>query len=116
MLPPYRRQGVGEMPKPIRIMHVVDSLGKGGLENGLVNLVARLDHNRFEHVVCAIRRLGPNADPIQASGAQVICLGTQANGRFQMPALARTIRAVDPDLVHSRNWSAIEAVLAGRWV
>ena len=43
---------------PIRIMHFVDTLGKGGLENGLVNLIERLDPQRFEHAVCAIRGLG----------------------------------------------------------
>ncbi len=43
---------------PIRIMHVVDHLGKGGLENGLVNLINGLDPDRFEHVVYAMRRLG----------------------------------------------------------
>jgi sugar transferase (PEP-CTERM/EpsH1 system associated) len=103
------------MPRPIRILHVVDNLGKGGLENGLVNLIARLDPNRFQHVVCAIRRLGPNAERLEAAGAQVICLGTQASSQFQMWTLARTIREVNPDLVHSRNWAAIESVLAGRW-
>jgi len=97
-------------------MHVVDNLGKGGLENGLVNLIERLDPTRFEHVVCAIRRLGPNAERLQAGGVRVICLGTQASSQFQMLALARTIREVKPDVVHSRNWAAIEAVIAGRWV
>ena len=36
------------MPRPIRILHVVDSLGKGGLENGLANLIERMDPSRFE--------------------------------------------------------------------
>jgi glycosyltransferase involved in cell wall biosynthesis len=31
-------------------------------------------------------------------------------------ALARAIREIGPDIVHSRNWAAIEAVIAGRWV
>jgi sugar transferase (PEP-CTERM/EpsH1 system associated) len=103
------------MARPIRILHVVDSLGKGGLENGLVNLISRLDPHRFEHVVCAMRRLGPNAERIEAAGARVLCLGGQS-GRFQVRTLVRTIREVSPDLVHSRNWAAIEAVLAGKWV
>lgn len=104
------------MTRPIRILHVVDSLGKGGLENGLVNLISRLDPHRFEHVVCAMRRLGPNAERVEAAGAQVLCLGgAQAGSRFQIGTLVRTIRDVNPDLVHSRNWAAIETVLAGKW-
>lgn len=104
------------MARPIRILHVVDSLGKGGLENGLVNLISRLDPHRFEHVVCAMRRLGPNAERLEAAGARVVCLAGETGAHFQIGALIRKIREVSPDLVHSRNWSAIEAVLAGKWV
>ena len=103
------------MTRRIRIMHVLDSLGKGGLENGLANLIENLDPGRYEHVVCAVRRLGPNADRVQAAGARVICLEKPAGRQFQAGILKRAIREVNPDVVHSRNWSAIEAVLAGRW-
>ena len=101
---------------PIRIMHVVDHLGKGGLENGLVNLINGLDPDRFEHVVYAMRRLGPNADRLPAN-VRVICLGKQdTDFPVQTRRLARDIRAVDPHIVHSRNWGAVEAVAAARWV
>jgi sugar transferase (PEP-CTERM/EpsH1 system associated) len=101
---------------PIRIMHIVDHLGRGGLENGLVNLVNHLDPNRFEHLVYAVRRLGPNADRLPRERVQVICQGKKdTDSRFQVPVLARRIREFRPDIVHSRNWGAIEAVLAGRW-
>lgn len=99
----------------IRIMHVVDSLGKGGLENGLVNIVQRLDSGRFEHIVLAMRALGPNADRLPGR-VRIECLGKQAGSRTQMPALVRAMRNFEPDIVHSRNWGAIEAVTAGRWV
>jgi hypothetical protein len=56
---------------PIRIMHVVDSLGKGGLENGLVNLIERLDPKRFEHIVFALRSLGANADRLPRDRVRV---------------------------------------------
>ena len=104
------------MAKTIRILHVVDSLGKGGLENGLVNLVEYSAPDRFEHTVCAIRRLGPNAERLEAAGARVICLNEDGRSRFQFRKLAQTIRAEKPDVVHSRNWAAIETVPAGRWV
>ena len=102
---------------PIRILHIVDSLGQGGLENGLVNLIQRLDPRHFEHTVCAIRKLGPNADRLPADRVQVTCLEKQASdSSFQVPALARAIRDARPHIVHTRNWGAVEGVLAGRWV
>jgi len=98
-------------------MHVVDHLGKGGLENGLVNVIENLDSTRFEHVVYAIRKLGPNAERLAKGGVRVICQGKQdSDSRFQIGRLARAIREVQPDSVHSRNWAAVEAVLAARWV
>ncbi len=103
------------MTQRIRIMHVLDNLGKGGLENGLANLIENLDPGRYEHVVCAVRSLGPNAERVQAAGARVMCLEKRAGFRLQVLSLARVIQDVRPDVVHSRNWSAIEAVIAARW-
>src|SRR5512133_1032355 len=101
----------------IRILHVVDHLGKGGLENGLVNVIENLDPSRFEHVVYAIRKLGPNADRLAARGVNVICQGKQdTDSAIQVRALAGAIRKVRPAIVHSRNWAAVEAVPAARWV
>ena len=100
---------------PIRIMHVVNNLGKGGLENGLVNLIERLDPRRFEHVVCTLAGLGPNAERLAKEQVQVLALrDADSNSRFQTPALVRAIRQFRPDIVHSRNWGAIEAVVAAR--
>jgi len=99
----------------IRIMHVVNNLGKGGLENGLVNLIERMDADRFEHVVCTVRGLGPNAERLHKDRVQVLPLGeSNSHSRFQTPALLRAVRRFEPDVVHSRNWGAIEAVVAGR--
>ena len=100
---------------PIRIMHVVDSLGKGGLENGLVNLIERLDGHRFEHVVCAVRGLGPNADRLPLERVTVVSLNDRGSAsRVQTPDLVRAIRRARPHIVHSRNWAAIEGVVAAR--
>jgi sugar transferase (PEP-CTERM/EpsH1 system associated) len=98
-------------------MHVVDQLAKGGLENGLVNLVHHLDPKRFEHVVYAVRRLGPNAARLRMDRVRVVCQGKQdTDFPIQVGMLARGIREFKPDIVHSRNWGAVEAVLAARWV
>jgi sugar transferase (PEP-CTERM/EpsH1 system associated) len=111
-----RRAGVpGTVAMPMRIMHVVNDLRKGGLENGLVNLIERMDSTRFEHVVCTVRGLGPHAEHLQRRRVRVMSIETSASrSRFQTPALVNAIRNTRPHLVHSRNWGAIEAVLAAR--
>jgi sugar transferase (PEP-CTERM/EpsH1 system associated) len=101
---------------PIRIMHVLDNIGRGGMQNGLANLIAYLDPARFHHVVCSIRRLDHSmAHRFPPERAHVMCVATQRMRRVQIPALASAIREVRPDIVHSRNWSGIEAVVAARW-
>jgi len=103
---------------PIRVMHVLYGLGRGGLQTGLENLLSRMDRGRFEHVICVLR---PPLDHPMCQGlaeyARLMCLATTESGsRFQAAAIARAIREVQPDIVHSRNWGCIESVLAGRWV
>ena len=98
---------------PIRIMHVVDTLAVGGLQNGLANLIDRMDTSRFEHVVCAMRPIDEaNMQRFSPGRARVMCLSTEESAsRFQIGALARKIRAVEPDIVHTRNWGTGE----GHW-
>jgi sugar transferase (PEP-CTERM/EpsH1 system associated) len=98
----------------IRIMHVLYGLNRGGLENGLVNLIQRMDACRFEHVVCTVRGLGPNAERLPERVRVRSLDATGSSSRLQTPALIRVIREVRPDIVHSRNWGAIEAVVAAR--
>jgi sugar transferase (PEP-CTERM/EpsH1 system associated) len=100
--------------KTIRIMHVVDTLETGGLENGVVNLIRHMDTARFEHVVCAIRNLGALAERLPAERIRVMCLDKTRSGRScQVLPLAKRLREVRPQIVHARNWGTIEAILAG---
>ena len=100
----------------IRILHVVNSLGVGGMENGLVNVIRQMDPRRFTHAVCAMRELGPMADRLPRDRVQVMCLEEKdINRTIQVGPLVQKIREIRPDIVHSRNWGGIEAVIAGRW-
>jgi sugar transferase (PEP-CTERM/EpsH1 system associated) len=103
---------------PIRIMHVLDNLGRGGMQNGVVNLIAHLDPTRFEHVVCSTRYLeDEKSHRLYGEHVRVMCVGDRkAASRLQISALARAIREVKPNVIHSRNWGGVEAVVAGRWV
>jgi sugar transferase (PEP-CTERM/EpsH1 system associated) len=107
-------------PEPalsIRILHVLDNMGRGGMQNGLVNLIEHLDHERFEHIICSTRYLAEEkAHQFPPDRVRVMCVGSkEKQSRLQIGALARTIKELQPDLVHSRNWGGAEAVLAGRW-
>ena len=98
----------------VRVLHVVETMrGMGGMEKGIVNLSRTLPSDRFEHVVCVIRSVGPLVNQFDQS-VKVVALNAE-NSRSQAGMLVRLIRSVRPDVVHSRNWGAIEAVFAARW-
>lgn len=102
---------------PIRILHVVEALGVGGgVETGIGNLIANMDSDRFEHVLCAVFRVGTQMERYPLARVQIVPL-EQRSRRFsvQVGPLARTIRRIKPTIIHSRNWGALEAVIAGRW-
>lgn len=99
----------------IKILHIFHSLEVGGLENGVVNLVNRLDRDRYEHEICCIASSGPMAERIQPP-VPIHVLGKDQGGRaYLLPfKLAGLIRRVAPDIVHTRNWGAIDGVVAAR--
>jgi sugar transferase (PEP-CTERM/EpsH1 system associated) len=101
----------------IRIMHVVETVGMGGgVENGIANLIGRMDSNRFAHVLCAVFHLGTNVDRYPGDRVQLVSLEQkQRKLAIQVRPLVQMIRKLKPDIVHSRNWGALEAVIAARW-
>src|SRR5579862_7934342 len=101
----------------IRILHVVEALGVGGgVENGIANLIARMDARRFEHILCAVFHTGSQLERYPLDRVRLVGLGEKLR-RFstQVRPLRQIIRETGPDIVHSRNWGAMEAVFAGRW-
>lgn len=99
---------------PFRILHVVDNMGKGGLENGLANLIERLDPAIFEHIVLVMRHLGMNSDRLPQRARIIHLDNREAISKSHIGRFIRIIRQVKPAIVHSRNWGTIEAVPAAR--
>lgn len=98
----------------IKILHVLHSLQVGGLENGVVNLINRLDLGRFEHAICCVSTSGPMAERL-TNPVRIVELGKGAGRDYLLPLkLARVIRDIAPDIVHTRNWGTIDGVVAAR--
>lgn len=100
----------------MRILHVIDSLSRGGAERQLLLLHAALLEAGHESVV---GYLGP-PDPLlddHRSLPEVHDLGAAA-GKSALPraaaAVARRVRAVQPDVVHSSLMYSDLAVALGR--
>lgn len=113
---PLPRQSSAKASKrPLRIMHVVSSLGRGGAELGILKLVSGLDPEIFEHRLCATRDFDP--DFVHAFQLDsVFNVAGRSDSTFQFPffRLKKLFERHRPDIVHTRNWGALEAVPAAR--
>jgi len=98
---------------PPRIVHVIPTLRIGGLEKVVVRLIDYLGPD-VSQVVVTPDRTGPVSQLIPA-GVPVVPMGDQHGpDRWNAIRMARLFRKLRPDIVHTRNWSCIDAVVAAR--
>jgi len=97
--------------RPLRVCQLITTLGIGGAERGLYELVTRMDRQRFEVEVFALRD-GPMSGRLAAAGIAVIVLGVRGKwDLMKLPRLARLLRDGHFDLLHTHLF---HADLAGR--
>lgn len=100
----------------IRILHVIPTLGRGGAERQLVDLVSNTDSSRYEHVVCHLQLPDAFAADLRLAGQRVI--GLQLTGKRPWMAAVRKliplIRAERPDVIHTWLYDANVCVRLAR--
>jgi sugar transferase (PEP-CTERM/EpsH1 system associated) len=95
----------------LHVCHVVLSLNPGGLENGVINVINGLPRDSFRSSVICLQEAGAFAQRIQVPGVQVTAMGLKPGNDPWMPLrVARRLRTLKPDIVHTRN---IEAFFYG---
>ncbi|MCX7017232.1 MAG: glycosyltransferase [Candidatus Sumerlaeota bacterium] len=111
--------------QPLRILHFINTLGLGGAEKRLAEIVARLPREQFEFYVCCLSGLGPYEGIVRAAGASIEVLGyrrLRQEGRLRwtrlleplriVRRLRETVARVRPDVVHT--WIPICNFIGGR--
>lgn len=107
---------------PVHVVHVVETLNPGGLENVVATVVERLDRRRYSSTVIVLSEAGSLVRRIEATGTKVHVIGKRPG--FDMPAareLRRIVANSDVDLVHTHNpianhWTVIATMGLGRGV
>jgi len=96
------------------VLHVVDSLGVGGVETGLASLIERTDDVLAHHVVC-VRAAGATAERLARLGIPITVLGKGPGHHWALSLrFARYCRTVAPAVVHTRNWGTVDAIVGAR--
>jgi len=100
------------------IAHVVHRFDVGGLENGMVNLLSNIPGERYRHAVICLDAFTDYSQRIRPGDVSFHALHKRPGkdpGLYMR--LWRLLRRLRPDIVHTRNLSALEgqlvATLAG---
>ena len=94
----------------IRVLHVIDHLGYGGAPVAVRNIAERINGERIETVVCALRT-NPRAMPIKV---RLINLGYHKYNPFAALAITKLCREHKIDIIHAHlQKSVIICLLAG---
>ncbi len=83
---------------PIKILHVVDTLGLGGAERFLVGLVTHLDRERFHPMVAWLTASGPFEEQLREQRIPVV--GINARGHRDFKAWQRLVEVMRGEQVH----------------
>ena len=98
------------MPPPLSVVHVVNSLRMGGLENGLVNLINRTPENQYKHSIVCLTDYDDFCKRIKREDAAIYALhkkpGKDISWYFRLHKILKTLK---PDIVHTRNLATIES-------
>ena len=98
--------------KPPLIAHVIYQLGMGGLENGLINLINRMPADTFRHVIICMTDATNFSERLNKSVEIYPLHKKEGKDLWVYFKLWKLFRKIKPDIVHTRNLSALEAQLA----
>ena len=99
--------------KQTHIAHVLYSFATGGLENGVVNIINRLPKGKYRHsIICVSDYDEQFYQRITVEDVAIYKLNKKpGKGAKWLLDCWHLLKALKPDVVHTRNLSAIEAQL-----
>lgn len=99
------------MARPIRILHVLHAFAPGGLENGIVNIINR-SPGHLVHELCLLTRGGDFLNRLTRPIAYHEMHKRSGNDFGMILRLSSLFRKRKIDVVHTRNWSGFDGVMA----
>tara|TARA_R110002110_G_scaffold91264_1_gene237385 strand:- start:41815 stop:43014 length:1200 start_codon:yes stop_codon:yes gene_type:complete len=100
--------------QPPLVVHIIYALGTGGLENGLVNIINRSPAERYRHAIICLTQAHDFVSRITAPDVQVIELHKKPGHDVGLYwRLWKTLRTLQPAIVHTRNLAALETQVLG---
>ncbi len=89
----------------IRVMYVIWSLGLGGAEQVIINLIRGLDRDRFEPMVCCLNEEGAFAGLVKERGVPVFALRKKTGLDLStIGKIRRLLKEHRVDILHGHLW------------
>jgi len=102
------------MRRRIRVLHTIQNLNYGGMERVLANIVERIDPERFESHVLVFQYLGRFSEGLDAFAGLHAMDRVSRLSMLWPRSIARMIRSIAPDVVHSHSGVWYKSSLAAR--
>ena len=99
--------------KKIRIVHLIYSFETGGLEKGIATIVNNTSP-LFEHVILCLTTSGESESLLPPNTEVVELHKPPGNSPLFLLKLSRVLKNLRPDIVHTRNWSGMDGIIAAR--
>lgn len=97
---------------PPLIVHVINRLAIGGLENGLVNLINYMPCSHYRHAILCLRDFTDFRKRLGAD-VPVFCIHKRDGQDFHAHLRVwRVLRALRPSIIHTRNLPTMEYALS----
>ena len=103
------------MMQKIKVLHVLHSFGIGGMEKGIAMLINHASPD-FEHQILCLTQSGDSKHLIPATIPIYEMHKPAGNSLRFIAQLSGKIRQIKPDVVHTRNWGGMDAIIAARLV
>ena len=95
------------MENRIRVLHMVDTLGVGGMENGIVNLANNFDYSIFDFMICCLSTKGELSKRIHNRKVKLFELnyapGLNLESIFQLKTL---FKKQEVKILHTHGWGS----------
>ncbi|MBN2474408.1 MAG: glycosyltransferase [Pirellulales bacterium] len=108
-----------QLPNPeqrLKLMHVVDGLGTGGLEKTIVSVCNGLPRGQFATSLCSLTPADGMVGRLDCQRVELIHVHRRFGNDPTLPLrLARELRRRRIDILHTNSWSAlVEGIIAAK--
>ena len=100
----------------LKVLHIVQSLEPGGMENGIINMVNLLSGDELSFDVCCMTEAGRMAKRLP-QGCQLHVLGKSSGLDWSLPRKLKEVArgCKSRYLAHSQSW-AFDLLMAGMFI